>query len=92
MPTVSEAQAPAGAPAIGGTFPSPTHHAHLRQSARSRRLADDELWHWHAYDYGWRRVMLGDTRQTSPIDPQGSWWDAPLVARATAFWRSRDDR
>ena len=52
-------------------------------------LAADERWHWHAYDYGWRRVALGDVTDVSPIDPQRVWFDADLVEVAERYWRAR---
>lgn len=73
-------------------FPSLSHHARLRQSHRQggvSALAADERWHWHAYDYGWRRVALGDVTDVSPVDPQRVWFDADLVEVAERYWRAR---
>ncbi len=38
-------------------------------------LTDAELWNFHAYDYGWRRVFLSNRVPMSPIDPDGRWFD-----------------
>lgn len=75
-----------------GTFPSREHHAALRQRFRqdgTKIFSSDDRFHWHAYDYGWRRVMLGDQRHISPIDPTGEWFNEFLANGAEAFWRAK---
>jgi hypothetical protein len=54
-----------------------------------KALGGRERQWYHAYDYGWRRVRLNDRAQTSPIDPQGEYFDEPDVLRAEAMWRER---
>lgn len=50
-------------------------------------LTDDELWHWHAYDYAWRRVFLTARQDKSPADPTGRWFNATLADHAEAALR-----
>jgi hypothetical protein len=50
-------------------------------------LTDDELWLWHAYDYGFREVVLHDKALQSPIDPYGEWHDPHMVMNAARFYR-----
>jgi hypothetical protein len=38
-------------------------------------LTEAERWNYHAYDYGWRRVFLSNHGGSSPIDPDGRWFD-----------------
>lgn len=47
----------------------------------------EERWFYHAYDYGWRRVVLFDSSDQSHIDPDKLWFDARLAAQAEAMWR-----
>ena len=75
-------------------FPNREHHTGLR-----KRLADagwrlDSLdrqtrFEFHAYDYGWRRWKLQDRNPVSPIDPNGQWFDASLVAAAERMWTGK---
>ena len=53
-------------------------------------FTDAELWHWHAYDYGWRRVYLRDMNAVSPIDESGAWYDSTLVDAAQHVFPSRE--
>lgn len=86
-------------------FPSKTDLKALRQKFRpsgyessgsTRNLSEDELWRWHAYDYGFRSIILGDKNTRSPIDPTGQWFDKHLVWSAEGFYRAmvgaRSDR
>lgn len=50
-------------------------------------MSEDDRWNWHSYDYGWRRVMLGDYGTVSPIDPGGEWFSLDGVMRAERFFR-----
>jgi hypothetical protein len=52
-------------------------------------LSEDDRWLWHAYDYGWRRVVLDDVAKTSPIDRDGVWFDAALAYSAETFYRRK---
>jgi len=52
------------------------------------KLGTEDLWRWHAYDYGWRRVMLGDQRRISTLDPEGRWFDAALAADAEEMFQA----
>jgi hypothetical protein len=64
-------------------FPSPAHRLALSQKLRQTgysTLLEGELWHYHAYDYGWRREYLNNHERTSPIDPDGRWFE-PRGAR-----------
>ncbi len=61
-------------------------------------MTQDDRWRHHAYDYGWRRVFLGDHEQFSPIDPpdpmldHGEWFNAVMAQRAEQFLRERFNR
>jgi hypothetical protein len=48
-----------------------------------------ELWYWHAYTYGFRRVVLGAFEFTSPIDPEGRWYGDDQVRAAERYYRKR---
>jgi hypothetical protein len=50
-------------------------------------LAEPDRWHWHAYDYGWRRVMLDEKVDQSPIDRYKRWFEPRLANVAEGFWR-----
>jgi hypothetical protein len=41
-----------------------------------------EKWRWHTDVYAFRRVYLGITATTSPVDPNGNWHDPALVEPA----------
>jgi hypothetical protein len=56
------------------------------------KFSDDELWMWHAYDYAWRRVMLGDWSVPAGYDRTGEWFNQSLVEQAEAMWRKRLNR
>ncbi len=48
-------------------------------------LTNDEKWHWHANNYAFRHVVLGQPLQSqSPCDPYGHWFDENLVRNALA--------
>jgi hypothetical protein len=85
------------------TFPSDENHKGLRRLSRKDGNPDSTLnlalldeadrWHFHAYDYGWRRVVLDDRSDQSPLDPwPRSWFDEHSVAVAEAYWRRRLNR
>lgn len=79
------------------TFPSKEHRKALRQpflktgkkssTINLDLLAEPDRWLWHAYDYGWRRVMVDDWEESSPIDSDGMWFDLRLANVAEGFWR-----
>lgn len=76
---------------VSPTFPSRPHLASLRQNLRkggSATLSVPDKWLWHAYDYGFRRVVLGDMQPFSPIDALGEWFTADLVEAAEKFYRT----
>ena len=52
-------------------------------------LGPDDRRRWHAYDYGWRRAMLGERGDRSPADPEQFWYDPGLAAAAERYWRAR---
>ena len=51
-----------------------------------------EQWAWHAENYANRRVMLNADERTSPMDPDGRWYNADLVAAAEAKMRGKHER
>lgn len=64
----------------------------MRRKLRSEGYSgftDAELWHWHAYDYGWRRVYLRDEKPISPIDDSGLWYDGTLADAAAGIFPLR---
>lgn len=83
------------------TFPSGANRTALHQKLQAisggkeankldlNLLSTEERWHWHAYDYGWRRVIKSDRQPVSPIDPDGDWYDAALAQAAELYWRRR---
>lgn len=50
-------------------------------------MATADRWLWHGYDYGFRRVFLGDARALSPIDLDGKWFNGDLADSAERFYR-----
>jgi hypothetical protein len=81
-------------------FPSPEDRAALQEQRTKIGLAafsPGDRERYHAYDYGWRRVVLNDFAKTSPIDPegdvpgQGSWFRQQRVEQTEAMWRRHFD-
>lgn len=52
-----------------------------------RHFTEDELWHWHAYDYGFRRAYFENLSATSPIDIEGKRYNTLLADRAELMFR-----
>lgn len=67
-------------------FPSEAHYKLLADLGFAGRVGDAR-WHWHAYDYGWRRVFLANRNEFSPIDPEGVWFIATLADSAEEYYR-----
>lgn len=55
-------------------------------------LDTGDRWSWYAYDYGFRRIILGDYTKVSPIDTAGAWFDDSLVSAAERFYKLMFDR
>src|SRR5690242_1567380 len=75
---------------VSAQFPSRGHLASLRQNLRKTgggTLSVPDLWLWHAYVYGFRRVALNDYQPVSPIDAMGEWFHGELVEAAEAFYK-----
>lgn len=74
-----------------GNFPSDADLKALRLRFRqggSKGLDDVEIWNWHAYVYGLRRVALGIFDEVSPLDPDGEWYARDLAEAAERFYRA----
>ena len=70
-------------------FPSLGHQKVLRHGLRSGAFnswSNEDRYYWHAYDYAWRRWKLHDARLRSPIDPEGKWYDEPLIEMALEYF------
>jgi hypothetical protein len=67
-------------------FPSEEHYETLKDKGFDGRVIDEDLWAWHAYTYGWRRVMLQTRDDALPIDEGKHWFSAELAAQAEAFY------
>ena len=54
-------------------------------------LTVPEQWEWHARVYAFRRVVLDvdPDMRTSPVDPEGKWFDAALVDEAERRLRNK---
>lgn len=52
-----------------------------------------ERWVWHARIYAFRRIVLRvpHAEHTSPVDPQGIWFDEPMIAEAMRRLRAELD-
>ena len=73
-------------------YPSQDHYQALRRQLRSDgygSFSTAQLWHWHGYDYGWRRAYLHENQDTSPIDTGGQWFDPELATAAENFFRTK---
>jgi hypothetical protein len=69
-------------------FPSREHHAALCEKVKAQAaLSDAERRDWHAYVYGWRRVLLCNSERFSPVDPSGQYFHASRVGLAEGFFR-----
>lgn len=55
-------------------------------------FTDLELWCWYAYIYGFRRVQLGAFEKTSPVDPDGTWFNARLAEQAENYYARKFGR
>ena len=76
-------------------FPSFADHENLRLIVAQGRyfdLTDAQLWNFHSYEYGWRRVFLHSTNNFSPLDPQRQWFDHDSAAMAEAMFRAKVER
>lgn len=76
----------------GGVFPSLRDQTVLRQRLHDlgySNLATEDKWHHHAYDYAFRRRVLNDWQESSPIDIQGLWFNLGLAESATEYYRVR---
>jgi hypothetical protein len=72
-------------------FPSDVHYEQQKAKGFDARAGSD-LWQWHAYDYGWRRIMLQTRDDISPIDPQKKWFDPALAASAEIYYARKFKR
>jgi hypothetical protein len=80
------------APRSIARFPSEAHYENLKTKGFADRVVDEDLWAWHAYDYGWRRIMLQTRDDNSPIDPQRQWFDAEMATKAELFYSTKFHR
>lgn len=72
-------------------FPNLLHRNRLLQRCKDEQytlLTDEERWHYHAYDYGWRRIYLNSRNDRSPIDKKGAWFNSALADDAEKMFRS----
>lgn len=83
--TVSDGQT-AG---VMGDFPSEENLKALRRIGIVGLHDDVDLWRYHAYQYGFRRVVLRNFDGAYPMDPDGEWLDPYMVDRAEEFWRRK---
>jgi len=73
----------------GPQFPSEKHYEQLKAKGFEGRVLDADLWWWHAYDYGWRRIILQTRADNSPIDLGRAWRDPQLAANAEVFYAEK---
>jgi hypothetical protein len=55
-------------------------------------LTSSEKFEYHADKYAWRRIRLGvpEDVRTSPVDPNGEWFDEVRIAYAERYYRAKD--
>lgn len=75
-------------------FPSVGNRECLRKKLKDsngslKEFSDLEQWHWHAYTYAFRRVVLGVSDARSPVDPHGDWFNSRLVDDAEKWMRDK---
>ncbi len=70
-------------------FPNDEHYKALSEKGFGGRTSDDDLWAWHAYTYGWRRIMLQTRDDISPIDVRHEWFNASFAAAAEIYWSQK---
>jgi len=60
----------------------------------SECLTDDAKYQYHAEVYAWRRVrgFASVDEKTSPVDPEGRWFDEYLVRQAAAALQAKQRR
>jgi hypothetical protein len=80
------ASAATGQAAVDSRFPSEKHFDELKAKGFDGRRSDEDLWAWHAYDYGWRRIILQTRDDNSPIDPGRVWFNVKFAAEAEIFY------
>lgn len=76
------------------SFPSLEHYQLIRKKLRDSGYAAftrDDVWYYHAYDYGWRRVFLNQRNEVSPIDEDGQWFNGLMVDRTEQVFQNRKD-
>jgi hypothetical protein len=54
----------------------------LKLMLLSEIRTEGDKWRYYAEDYAWRIIRLHDEKRTSPIDPEGEWYDETLVKDA----------
>lgn len=52
-------------------------------------MSDEDRYRYHAYNYGWQRVMLGRMEPVEPLDPNGDWFIASMAERAEEYHRQK---
>ena len=50
-------------------------------------LTIDDQWRFWGYHYGFRRAIIGDQTEISPIDPHGEWFNGPMAQQAERYYR-----
>lgn len=73
------------------TFPTVEDRLALISKRSSVGIAqmthEDRLRH-HSYDYAWRRVVLSEAKDQSPLDPEHMWFSDVMVRKAERMWRA----
>lgn len=75
-------------PRYDGVFPSFNDRDQLREIVRRQQYSQmdyEQQRRWHAYDYAFRRLVMGDGNAYGPLDPQGKHYHLDMVNEATAF-------
>ena len=71
-------------------FPSREHDDALCEKVKRRvELTEAETRDYHAYVYGWRRVVLCNDQRFSPVDPSGKHFNASRVGLAEGLFRQQ---
>ena len=50
-------------------------------------LTVDDQWRWWSYHYGFRRAILNDVNEISPIDTNGEWFNPAMASQAERYYR-----
>lgn len=52
-------------------------------------MSEADLWRYHAYAYGFRRVVINNFDRQYPRDELGEWFNHDMAAKAERWYRAK---